>query len=127
MNRFQEWLFNRVQELERKEGRRLSITEVADLIGVAQPTFSRWYNGRTIPDENEHIMKLARLFGNDVFIILNTPMPELDYVKVAYSELPDEAARQLFVRELQEFINTWVDKNKEKASGSNHRRKARYG
>jgi len=73
--RLSNWLGRRIQAT--REELRLTKTAFAGLVGVSQPTVTRWELGYDIPDER-HLQKLAAIIGVSV--------PELRYGHAGLSE-----------------------------------------
>ncbi len=75
-----EWLNAKFLEWERNEGKRKTMVQFAEYLGVAQPSLSDWVNGKYVP-KGRNLSKIADKLGYEIYDImgLRRPMPvELD-------------------------------------------------
>lgn len=97
------------EELYAERHRRgLTQTDVATMIGTSQPNYARWEIGKSRPQAQDHLRKLAEFLGWDV----------IDVLSLAY--LPDhESPTQTLRRDVDELkgqmalvmaaIRQWLD------------------
>lgn len=85
---FRQYLELKFLEWQQKSGGRKTVKQFAEYIGVGQTTVSGWWNEGRKP-EGDNVMKLARLFGADVYDILGLPRPEenLTYIQNHWDQL----------------------------------------
>jgi len=75
-----EWLNAKFLEWERNEGKRKTMVQFAEYLGVAQPSLSAWATGKYVP-KGQNLAKIAEKLGYEIYDVLgiSRPMPvELD-------------------------------------------------
>lgn len=75
-NEFSLLLEKKFLEWQIKQGRRTTLKEFSDHIGVSRAAISLWLNGDRVPDQT-NLQKLADMLGYEVFDVLNIPRPNL--------------------------------------------------
>lgn len=93
---FKNYLFLKLQEYERKLGRRVSINEFAEYLGFSRSLVSYWLSGRIKPSfTNAEI--LAQIYGDEVFTVLSyaPPDPQLNYVERNWDKLTPDKQEQI--------------------------------
>ena len=103
MMSFQEYLFSKLQDFEKEQGRRISLDSFAGNLGVSRPLVSYWLSGKTKPSA-ENIRILASKLGPEVYDILGLtrPDPDLQAITYVWDLLPEESRR--FIREQAEAL-----------------------
>lgn len=72
-----------------------SISEFADMVGISQPTMSRWMKkGGQKPRDQKSIVKLVEAFGPEVYDILGLPRPGTGE-EIDLARLPEDMQRRL--------------------------------
>lgn len=96
MTSFGKWLENKFLEWEKETGKRRTLSEFADFLGVSRPLVSMWINGSRNPSA-VNIETLAQVFGPEIYDILNIPRPDpdLERLKRIWKYLPEETRRSL--------------------------------
>lgn len=94
--KFSEWITQKFLEWQIEQGKRKTIEEFADYIGVSRPIVSMWMNGKRTPSR-DNIHLLAQIFGPEIYDILNLPRPDPDLQTITYlwPRLPETARRQI--------------------------------
>jgi len=75
-----EWLNAKFLEWERNEGKRKTMVQFAEYLGVAQPSLSAWATGKYVP-KGQNLAKIAEKLGYEIYDVLGIPRPmpvELD-------------------------------------------------
>lgn len=75
-----EWLNAKFLEWERNEGKRKTMVQFAEYLGVAQPSLSAWATGKYVP-KGQNLAKIAEKLGYEIYDVLSIPRPmpvELD-------------------------------------------------
>lgn len=95
---FGEWLEKNFIEWERSTGRRRTIKEFAEWLGINRSLLSRYMSNKVIPGEDA-IPLIAAKLGPEIYDILGlaSPDPLLRYVSSNWHKLPEET--QLQIRE----------------------------
>jgi len=75
---FSEWITQKyIEWRDKKTGRPASIAEFAKLFGASQQLMSNWMKkGGMIPKHKRFIDALVKLYGNEVYEVLDLPRPE---------------------------------------------------
>jgi len=79
-----------------RENLKLSMSEVADTVGVTKGSVNMWENKGVVP-RHDVLLKLAKLYGVSIDTLLgydeetpNNTNPKLNYIQRGLSELNDE-------------------------------------
>lgn len=97
--RFRQAIFDRLAQLDKEQGRRVSGSELARRIGVSQQTFSKWQAGDALPDESR-IARVAKEIP-EIYEIMGitrscgTGDPDLDFIISRWKELSEDIRRKL--------------------------------
>lgn len=67
---FKDWITNKLIDHEKKLNSRVTVSEYAAYLGVAQSVLSQWLNGTRTPSHQKSIEKLAGIFGEEVYAVL---------------------------------------------------------
>jgi transcriptional regulator with XRE-family HTH domain len=70
MMNFKDWITRKLIEYEVELGHRVTITQYAEHIGVAQSVLSQWMNGDRKPGSQKNIEKLVAVFGPEVYEVI---------------------------------------------------------
>lgn len=62
---------------QQRAGKRKSLEEFANYLGISQPLLSLWMNGRRKPG-TDNIELLANIFGPEIYDSLDLPRPDPD-------------------------------------------------
>lgn len=82
---FYSWITQKYLEWQQELGARKSVSAFAEYVGVAQTTASGWMQPKgAVPRKLEHINKLVKVFGNEVYEVLGLERPSS-----LVSEAPD--------------------------------------
>ena len=94
--KFSQYLEMKFLEWQTKGGKRKTVVEFADYIGVKQQTLSKWWNSDGKP-EGENVRKLADKFGLEVYDVLGLPRPDADlhYISSNWDRINGEKRRAL--------------------------------
>ena len=71
---FPELLEQKFLEWQMENGERKTLYEFANYLGVSHGTISFWINGVKKPGDS-NVVKLAELFGNEIYDALDLPRP----------------------------------------------------
>lgn len=101
---FADFLLVKMQELEKGRGRRMSLTEFADYLGVNRPILSHWMMGNTDPSL-ENVRQLVNVLGTEVYDVLGIfpPDPLYNYMVRNWDKL-DEATRRHINEEIESYL-----------------------
>jgi transcriptional regulator with XRE-family HTH domain len=93
---FPDFLERKFLEWQQRQGKRKTIVEFANYLGVSQAVISMWLNGSRKPNQAS-IQLLAKTFGAEVYDALGLPRPNenLFYIQQNWDELPPEQQRAL--------------------------------
>jgi transcriptional regulator with XRE-family HTH domain len=116
---FSEFLLSKLQDYEKEKGRRVTLDNFAEYIGVSRPLVSYWLKG-TIPSL-ENIQILANRFGPAVYDVLDLPRPNpyLQKINQVFERLSEEHQRKL-AEDAEQYV---VKNNAERVQGSSKKRK----
>lgn len=105
MGKWAEFVLNKIQEIEREKGRRISLEEASKIFGVSRPTLSQWISGKVAEPSSFRIDELAATMGMEVYDVLGyaSPEPDVRYISRNWESLPDEARRQI-----REIIDRYI-------------------
>lgn len=103
---FQNWILRKHLELQVKEGRRISIDELAALFGCSRPLLSHWMNGRRRPGP-EYVRRLEELFGPEVYdaLEIERPDPVLRYIENNWERLDPDQQKAIY-EEIANYLGT---------------------
>jgi transcriptional regulator with XRE-family HTH domain len=103
VNNFGRWINARFMEWEKTTGRRGTVSGFARYLGVKQPSLSRWMNGDADP-ENENLRKIAKKYGDEVYVILGMDPPDAD----DFAQFPEPLASHLRAAsdEIESLLNS---------------------
>jgi transcriptional regulator with XRE-family HTH domain len=92
---FSDYLLAKIQEYEKQVGRRTSLDEFAQYIGVSRPLVSYWLKGTKPSLEN--VQLLAKKFGPEVYDVLSLPRPNpyLQKINQLFDRLSPEHQQKL--------------------------------
>lgn len=91
MEEFKDYLFNQLQEYEKRKGKRTTINDFAEWLGVSRSLASLWLSGKIKPSFDNTIL-ISEKLGNEVFTILgySPPDPDLQYIERNWGKVPDD-------------------------------------
>jgi len=72
--KFPDWINKMFVNWQAEQGRKKSIQDFANYVGVSRPLMNMWMNGNQTPGKG-NIEMLANIFGNEVYDSLNLPRP----------------------------------------------------
>jgi transcriptional regulator with XRE-family HTH domain len=114
MTAFTDFLLAKIQEFETKQGKRVTLDEFANHLGVSRPVLSYWLSGKTKPSLEKAIL-LAEKLGSEVYETLDLPPlnvdPDLKRLARIWDKIP-EKKRQ----ELAEQAEKYADNNEKKST-----------
>lgn len=96
-----EWLNAKFLEWERNEGKRKTMVQFAEYLGVAQPSLSAWATGKYVP-KGQNLAKIAEKLGYEIYDVLGIPRPMPAELDEKINDLI-QAARQ-FPPEIQAHV-----------------------
>lgn len=119
-NEFSTFLEKKFLEWQIKQGRRTTLREFSEYLGVSRAAISLWLNGDRLPDQI-NIQKLAEMFGYDIYDALDLPRPNpyLQKINKVFERLSPEHQQKL--AEMAERYE--VDNNEANAKRTSKRRK----
>lgn len=96
MTSFRDWINQKFIEWEKQSGRRRTLNQFADYLGVSRVIVSMWMNGTRTPSRDNASL-LAQTFGPEIYDILNLPRPDPDLQTITYlwPRLPETARRAI--------------------------------
>jgi transcriptional regulator with XRE-family HTH domain len=99
-----ELLEKKYLEWQSQLGKRKTLDEFAEYLGVSRTVLSNWLSGNRKPG-TESLRLLSSKLGFEVYDVLGLPRPDEDlaYIYHHWDELP-EAYRHKFRKELEEFL-----------------------
>jgi transcriptional regulator with XRE-family HTH domain len=108
---FPEYLERKFLTWQQQQGKRKTIVEFANYLGVSQAVLSMWLNGSRSPNQSS-VQLLSKTFGDEVYDALGLPRPNenLSYIEHNWDNLPPEQQRAL--REQAEKYVTKHDRSK---------------
>lgn len=92
---FSDFLLAKLQEYEKRMGKRVSLDEFASQLGVSRPLVSYWLKGTKPSLENVKI--LAETFGAEIYDVLDLPRPNpyLQKITQLFERISPEHQRKL--------------------------------
>jgi transcriptional regulator with XRE-family HTH domain len=96
MTEFSEWITRKFVEWQATQGRRKTIEEFANFIGVSRPLINMWMNANQKPGK-ENIKLLAEIFGVEVYdsLGMERPNPYLERANRLWEFIPEERQKQI--------------------------------
>jgi transcriptional regulator with XRE-family HTH domain len=96
MTKFTEFLEGCFIDWEKKTGRRRTLNEFADYLGVKRPLLSLWMSGDRRPGSKK-IQQLSQLLGLEVYdsLDLPTPDPRLLYIQSNWDRMSEEGKKRI--------------------------------
>jgi transcriptional regulator with XRE-family HTH domain len=93
---FSTWLEQKYLEWQGQRGKRATLAQFADYLGISAPLLSHYMNGIRKPTR-ENIQKFARRLGPEIYDIfgLQDPDPKLRLISRNWSKLTAEQQQQL--------------------------------
>jgi transcriptional regulator with XRE-family HTH domain len=93
---FSTWLEQKYLEWQGQRGKRATLAQFADYLGISPPLLSHYMNGIRKPTR-ENIQKFARRLGPEIYDIfgLQDPDPKLRLISRNWSKLTAEQQQQL--------------------------------
>ena len=93
---FAEWLEGKYIAWMNETGRRRTLTEFAEYLGVGQPLLSQWLNGRYLPGM-KNVSKLAARLGPEVYDLLGLQRPDPDIHRLVslFGEMDEQGKQDL--------------------------------
>ena len=93
---FPEYLEKQFLDWQHQQGKRKTIEDFAEFLGVSRPLLNMWMNGNRKPGK-ENIDLLSRTLGNDVYDIAGLPRPNpyLQKINLIFENLSEDHQRQL--------------------------------
>ena len=114
---FKDWLYNVFIEDAKRRKKRPIITDLARRLQTSQPTVSRWLNGDALPDD-EGVRKLAKIFGSQVYEVLDKELPATLIKALYFSPLKPidhEEMNKIFAQASAMVANIKDDAEREEA------------
>jgi transcriptional regulator with XRE-family HTH domain len=95
-NQFSMFLETKFLEWQIKQGKRTTLKEFSEHLGVSRAAISLWLNGDRAPDQ-QNIQKLAEMLGYDVYDALGLPRPNpyLQKISHVFESLSPEHQKKL--------------------------------
>lgn len=96
MKAFKDFLFEKLQEYEKEQGKRITQSMFAEYLGISRTVLSYYLNGKNLPSF-ESAGTLAEKLGIEVYDYLGVPRPDedLEYIREIWKELSPEDRHQL--------------------------------
>lgn len=118
-NDFSKFLETKFLEWQMKQGRRITLKEFSEEIGVSRAALSLWFNGERTPDAI-NIQRLADVFGVEIYDVLGLPRPNpyLQKINQVFERLSAE-----YQQKLSEDAERYEVEN-ERSKNASKRRKA---
>lgn len=93
---FSAWLEAKYLEWQQERGKRATLSQFADYLGISAPLLSHYMNGIRKPTR-ENVQKFARRLGPEIYDIfgLQDPDPRLRLISRNWSKLTVEQQQQL--------------------------------
>lgn len=93
---FSSWLERKYVEWQGQRGKRATLAQFADYLGISAPLLSHYMNGIRKPTR-ENIQKLARRLGPEVYDIfgLQNPDPKLRLITRNWNKLTAEQQQEI--------------------------------
>ena len=103
MSRFSEWMTKQFLEWQTEQGKRKTLEDFAIHIGVSRPLINMWMNGNQKPGA-ENINLLSKLFGNEIYDVLDLPRPNpyLQKLNRIWEFIPEEMQKK-FSEEAEKY------------------------
>ena len=107
---FDKYIFTKIQEFEKEQGKRVSLDKFAEYLGVSRPLISHWLSGRTKPSL-ENVRILAEKFGPEIYDILELSRPDPDLLAITkvWYQIPEKSRRA--IREQAEALVEGKEEN----------------
>jgi len=85
------WLNDKFLDLQKKSGKRWTVTEFSEYLDCPQPQVSRWLMGKAIPNAT-YVDRIAKL-GDDIYDLVGLPRPDpaLQRIKSLWSSVKEES------------------------------------
>ena len=125
MNTFSIWLNECFLQWQKERGKRKTIVEWAEWLGVEQPTLSRWLNGSNKP-RGASVTRLALKLGTEVYEVLGVKPKNgaNDWVIADYwKRLNDETKKEILVIAERALVSTEGKPDEKKAAARRRRPK----
>jgi len=108
---FDKYIFTKIQEFEKDQGKRVSLDKFAEYLGVSRPLISHWLSGRTKPSL-ENVRILAEKFGPEIYDVLELtrPDPDLYAITKMWDRILEKSRRS--IREQAEALVEGKEKKK---------------
>jgi transcriptional regulator with XRE-family HTH domain len=96
MSKISDWMNDAFLKWQTSHGRRKTISEFANHVGVSQPLMSNYLNGTRTPS-GENVDKIADVLGDEIYRILELqpPDPNLQIIKRIWETLSESQQEQL--------------------------------
>lgn len=96
MTTITDWLNQKFLEWQASQGRRKTISELAEYLDIQQPVLSHYLNGKHTP-RGENVDKIALRFGNEIYAILGLMPPDPLYRQIVknWEYYTDEQRRHI--------------------------------
>jgi transcriptional regulator with XRE-family HTH domain len=96
VKKFADYLEQQFLAWQKESGKRQTLNNFAEYLGVKRPLLSLWLNGSRRPGD-ENIDRLGELFGPEVYDALDEPRPDpkLHYISRHWGELPIEVQNKI--------------------------------
>jgi transcriptional regulator with XRE-family HTH domain len=103
VNNFKEFIERQYLDWQSKSGKRKTLNEFADHLEVKRPLLSLWMSGDRKPGR-ETILRLAELFGPEIYDALEMPRPDprLHYVSKHWKDTPKNIQKKI-TEEIQRY------------------------
>jgi transcriptional regulator with XRE-family HTH domain len=96
VSKFSVFLEKQYLDWMQKSGKRKTLNEFADFLGIKRPLLSLWLGGKREPSY-ETTQRLSNLLGIEIFDALELPKPDptLHYVNRHWGDLPDDIQKKV--------------------------------
>ena len=97
------WLDMKFLDWQTSHGKRKTLTQFADYLGISQSLLSHYMNGTHSPS-GENVEKIALRLGDEIYAILGLPTPDLQLrtINRLWGQIPPEQ-RQKLIDQAQDY------------------------
>lgn len=108
---FADWLEQRYLAWQHQQGKRATLSQFAEWLGISSPLLSHYMNGLRSPSR-ENIDKLANRLGPDIYGILGLQQPDakLQFISSNWGKLTEEE-RHYLINKMEEYLGSKRKKN----------------
>lgn len=116
---FSQWLEQKYLEWQNAQGKRKTLDEFAEYIGVSRSILSHWISGTRKKPTPESIRQLSNKLGFEVYDVLGLPRPDED---LAYISQHWDQVSETFRRKFREEVEKQLESESKGISKSRRAR-----